>query len=78
MQLPIEAEGKEPKPTRLRELIEYTKKNNIRVVFVQPQFSSKSAKIIANAIGGQVGFVDPLHRIGWAICVRWRESLRQL
>ena len=47
MQLPIEAEGKEPKPTRLRELIEYTKKNNIRVVFVQPQFSSKIAKIIA-------------------------------
>jgi len=60
IQLPIEVEGKEPKPARLKELIEYTKKNNIRVVFVQPQFSSKSAKIIANAIGGQVGFVDPL------------------
>ncbi len=60
IQLPIEVEGKKPKPARLRELIEYAKKHNIRVVFVQPQFSSKSAKIIANAIDGQVGFVDPL------------------
>lgn len=71
MQLPIEVEGKEPKPTRLRELIEYAKKNNIRVVFVQPQFSSKSAKIIANAIGGQVGFVDPLAQ-------DWLGNLREV
>ncbi len=71
IQLPIEVEGKEPKPARLKELIEYTKKNNIRVVFVQPQFSSKSAKIIANAIGGQVGFVDPLAQ-------DWLGNLREV
>lgn len=70
-QLPIEAEGKEPKPARLRELVEYAKKHNIRVVFVQPQFSSKSAKIIAGAIDGQVSFIDPLAQ-------DWLSNMREV
>jgi zinc transport system substrate-binding protein len=32
----------------------------MRVVFVQPQFSTKSAKRVAQEIGGQVTFADPL------------------
>ena len=59
-QIPIEIEGKEPKPAQLRRLIEYAREKGVKVVFVQPQFSTKSAKVIAEAIGGQVVFADPL------------------
>lgn len=59
-QVPIEFEGKDPKPAQLKALIERAREHNINVVFVQPQFSSKSAKQVAKEIGGQVAFVDPL------------------
>jgi zinc transport system substrate-binding protein len=41
------------------------------VVFVQPQFSSKSAEQVAKEIGGQVAFVDPL-------ALNWAENLREV
>lgn len=68
-QVPIEVEGKSPKPARLKALIEYARANRIKVVFVQPQFSSKNARQIANAIGGRVLAVDPLAR-DWATNLR--------
>ena len=59
-QLPIEFEGKAPKPAQLREVIEHARAKGIKVIFVQPQFSVKSAKLVAREIGGQVVFADPL------------------
>jgi len=59
-QIPVEIEGKNPKPAQLKELIKYANRNEIKVIFVQPQFSAKSAKVIARGIGGQVVFADPL------------------
>jgi zinc transport system substrate-binding protein len=59
-QIPIEMEGKNPKPALLKELITHAREKNIKVVFVQPQFSSRSAKLVAREIGGQVVFADPL------------------
>lgn len=59
-QVAIEMEGKEPKPAQLSRLIDRARAENIRVIFVQPQFSAKSARLIAREIGGQVAFVDPL------------------
>lgn len=64
-QVPIEIEGKNPKPAQLKKLIEHARSNQIKVVFAQPQFSSKSAQQIAKAIGGRVAFVDPLAQ-DWA------------
>ena len=69
-QVPIEIEGKEPKPAQLKELIDYAKEKNIKVVFVQPQFSAKSAQQIAREIGGHVVFANPLAE-------NWMENLRQ-
>lgn len=68
-QIPIEIEGKRPKPAQLKELIEHARKANIKVVFVQPQFSSKSAAQIAKAINGRVVAVDPLAE-DWATNLR--------
>jgi zinc transport system substrate-binding protein len=59
-QIPIEIEGKNPKPAQLKALIEHAREKKINVVFVQPQFSTKSAELIAREIGGQVVFADPL------------------
>jgi zinc transport system substrate-binding protein len=59
-QIPIEVEGKTPKPAQLKTLIELAREKGIRVIFVQPQFSTKSADLLAKAIGGRVVFADPL------------------
>lgn len=68
-QIPIEIEGKGPKPAQLESLIAQARANRIKVVFVQPQFSSKSAQQIARAIDGRVVAVDPLAE-AWATNLR--------
>lgn len=68
-QIPIELEGKAPKPAQLKALIKHAKQKEIRVIFVQPQFSSKSAAVVAKAIGAKVVFLDPL-------AADWVENLR--
>ncbi|WP_297464734.1 zinc ABC transporter substrate-binding protein, partial [Thermococcus sp.] len=45
---------------QLARLIEEARKENIRVIFVQPQFSKKKARVLARAIGGTVMVFDPL------------------
>jgi zinc transport system substrate-binding protein len=70
-QVPIEIEGKDPKPAQLKALIEHAKKKHINVIFVQPQFSSRSAELVANEIGGHVIFADPL-------ASDWSGNLREV
>lgn len=59
-QVSIEFEGKEPKPNELIELINEAKKHDIKIIFVSPQFSQKSAKTIAQNINGSVIAINPL------------------
>jgi zinc transport system substrate-binding protein len=59
-QIGIEQEGKEPNADYLVRLIEEAKARNIKVVFVSPQYSTKSAESVAKEIGGQVVIIDPL------------------
>ncbi|MEJ2061209.1 MAG: zinc ABC transporter substrate-binding protein [Gammaproteobacteria bacterium] len=59
-QLTVEQEGKEPSPRQLAALIDTAKREHIKVVFVEPQFSRKAAGSIASAIGGKVVVIDPL------------------
>ncbi|UCD29344.1 MAG: zinc ABC transporter substrate-binding protein [Planctomycetota bacterium] len=61
-QVAVETGGKEPGARQLADLIERAIRDSVRVVFVQPQFSQKSAKTIAEAIGGAVVPLDPLAR----------------
>ena len=70
-QVPIQIEGKSPKPAQLKELIERARSNRVRIIFVQPQFSSRSAEQISKAIGGRVAVVDPLAQ-------DWANNLRQV
>jgi len=59
-QIAIEKEGKEPSARHLAEIIEMAKKKNIKIIFVQAQFSRTYAESIATAIGARVISVDPL------------------
>ncbi len=70
-QIPVEIEGKAPKPAQVKQLVEFARRNGIKVIFAQPQFSSKSAQLIAKEIGGQVVFADPL-------AADWSANLRKL
>lgn len=56
----VEFEGKEPPPSRLRELIDLARAKNIRTIFVQREYDTRNAKAIANEIGAEVVVIDPL------------------
>lgn len=61
-QLAIEIEGKTPSPKDVADVIQEANEHNIKVVFASPEFDVKSAKTIAEAIGGTVALIDPLAR----------------
>ncbi|MBM3307771.1 MAG: zinc ABC transporter substrate-binding protein [Candidatus Eisenbacteria bacterium] len=61
-QVAIETGGREPGPRRVAGIIESARRDGIRVIFVQPQFSTLSAQAIAREIGGAVVPFDPLAR----------------
>jgi zinc transport system substrate-binding protein len=61
-QIAVETGGSEPSARELARLIEEAKAKGVRVIFVQPQFSRKSAEAIAAEIGGAVVPIDPLAR----------------
>ncbi|MGD2119691.1 MAG: zinc ABC transporter substrate-binding protein [Chromatiales bacterium] len=60
IQVPIEHEGKQPGARALANLISQAKHEQIKVVFVQPQFDKRQARQVAKAIDGVVIAVDPL------------------
>jgi len=59
-QMSIETQGKEPGPKTLARIIDRGKRERIKVIFVQPQFSRQTAGAIARAIGATIVPVDPL------------------
>jgi zinc transport system substrate-binding protein len=60
MQIAIEQEGKEPTASELKELIDFALKKNIKIIFVQEQFSVETAKSLAEEINGTVISINPL------------------
>ncbi len=56
----IEVEGKNPLIKDLIKLIRFAKEKQIKTIFIQPEFSAKSAQIIANEVGAKVIAISPL------------------
>ncbi len=67
-QLPIEIEGKSPKPRELIGVIKAAQKAHVRAIFTQPEFSDASTKIIAKELHIPVIKVSPL-------AADWSENL---
>jgi len=61
-QIAVEQGGKEPSADYIVRLINEAKEQKIKIIFVSPQYSTKSAEVIAQEIGGHVAVIDPLAR----------------
>jgi zinc transport system substrate-binding protein len=59
-QMAVEIEGKEPEPKQLTHFIKLAKQYHVRVIFVQPQFSQKAARMLAETVGAAVVPMDPV------------------
>jgi len=59
-QLSIEIEGKKPKPRQLISIIKEAKKEHVKAIFTQPEFSDEVAKTIANSLDIEVIKTSPL------------------
>ncbi len=60
LQISIEEGGKEPSPAHLKELIDISKKEKIRVIFIQPEFDHRNAEIVAKQTGAKIVPINPL------------------
>lgn len=67
-QISIEEGGKEPSPAHLKELIETCRRDNARVIFVQQEFDTRNAKLIADELGITVIPINPLS-------YEWQEEM---
>jgi len=59
-QVAIESGGKPPTQRQLRELIHQAAEDRPGAIFVQPQYDSRAAKVVADAIGAEVVVLDDL------------------
>ena len=69
--VPIEVGGQEPSPAELAHLITTAQEEAVRVIFAQPEFSTKDAETIAKEIGGRVLLISPL-------APDWLDNLRRV
>jgi zinc transport system substrate-binding protein len=69
--IPIEVGGQEPSPAELAHLITTAQEEAVRVIFAQPEFSTKDAETIAKEIGGRVLLISPL-------APDWLDNLRRV
>lgn len=59
-QIPLELDGKEPSPKHMKDIVDLSRAQNIRVVFIQKEFDSENALQLSREIGGEVVVLDPL------------------
>jgi zinc transport system substrate-binding protein len=58
----IETAGRSPTARQLRALVKQARQDNVRIVFLEPQFDPRSARVVADALGGTVVPMDDLAR----------------
>ncbi len=71
VQVSLEEGTRKPGAGALASFIEEAKRERAKVIFVQPQFSQESARVVAQEIGARVESLDPLAR-------DWPENLRRV
>lgn len=62
VQVAIEVDGQEPSAKQLARLVTQAKERGVTTIFVQPQFSMRTARTVAEALGAAVVTLDPLAR----------------
>ncbi|HOW10723.1 MAG TPA: zinc ABC transporter substrate-binding protein [Bacteroidales bacterium] len=59
-EITVEADGKEPSPSRLVELIRRARADSIKVIMVQREYDTKNARAVADEAGARIVVIDPL------------------
>jgi len=62
VQQAVETGGKRPSAKHISQVVTHAQALGVKVIFVQPQFSTEHAEVIAEQIGGTVAFFDPLDK----------------
>lgn len=60
-QLSIEQDGKNPSPSQLKKLIDEAKEKNVKAVFIQAEYDSKNAEVVAEQIGAKTYSINLLN-----------------
>ncbi len=68
VQIPVEVSGNDPSPGEMSGLVDFAKDQNVRAIFVSPQFSTSSAEAIASEVDARIIHIDPLAE-------NWGENL---
>lgn len=67
-QISMEEGGKEPSPAHLQQLIETCRRDSARVIFVQQEFDTRNAQLIADELNLTITAINPLS-------YDWREEM---
>ncbi|MCD8029416.1 MAG: zinc ABC transporter substrate-binding protein [Bacteroides sp.] len=70
-QISIEENGKEPSPAHMKELIDLCRKEEVHTIFVQPEFDTRNAEVIARQTNTRVVPINPLS-------YDWQEEMLQV
>jgi zinc transport system substrate-binding protein len=71
IQYSLEPGGKEPTPHRMAELVDFAKKENIRVIYIQSDLDRSQASVFAEEIDGEIVEMWPLNP-------KWFDNLREI
>jgi zinc transport system substrate-binding protein len=61
-QYPIEIGGKEPSPAHMKRMADLGKEKNIKTIFIQQQFETRNAEVLAGEIGAEIVQINPLEQ----------------
>lgn len=70
-QISIEEGGKEPSPAHLKQLIEQSHKDSVKVIFVQQEFDLRNAELIAKETSIRIVPINPLS-------YHWQTEMEQI
>jgi len=59
-QIVIEVDGKEPSPSKMKDIIEEVKKENIKVILIQNEFPFERVSVIAKETDAEIAQIKPL------------------
>ena len=59
-EIAVEAQGKEPSPALMKNLIDISEADSITTIFVQREFDTRNARAIASETGARLVIIDPL------------------
>ena len=74
-QLTIEINGKEPSIKELIKIINFAKEKNVKVIIAEPEFSDKSAKVIAKELNIKVVKISPLQKDIYKTLIKFTNTL---